>query len=64
LFEKTEEQLREHDSNHSKEAKEQKRKSRDIAGLSTPAEMGRSDDSAEVVIVYASTKKRHTEKKI
>jgi hypothetical protein len=58
LFEKTEEQLREHDSNLLKEAEEQKRKSRDIAGFSTPAETGGSDDSAEVVVVYGSARKR------
>ena len=38
LFDKNEEQLREHDSKVSKETEEQKRKTRDLAGFSTPAE--------------------------
>jgi hypothetical protein len=58
FFDKKEEQLKEHDSKVSKETEEQKRKTRDLAGFSTPAETGGSDDSAEVVIVYGSAKKR------
>jgi hypothetical protein len=58
LFNRSEEQLREHDSKVSKETEEQKKKTRDLAGLSTPAETGGSDDSAEVIIVYGSAKKR------
>ena len=57
-FDKNEEQLREHDSKVSKETEEQKRKTRDLAGFSTPAETGGSDDSAEVIVVYGSAKKR------
>jgi pyruvate/2-oxoacid:ferredoxin oxidoreductase alpha subunit len=58
LFDKNEEQLREHDSKVSKETEEQKRKTRELAGFSTPAETGGSDDSAEVIVVYGSAKKR------
>jgi hypothetical protein len=58
LFDKTEEQLREHDSKITKEAEEQKRRTRELAGFSTPVETGGSDDSAEVVVVYGSAKKR------
>jgi hypothetical protein len=58
LFDKNEEQLREHDSKVSKETEEQKRKTRDLAGFSTQAETGGSDDSAEVIVVYGSAKKR------
>jgi hypothetical protein len=58
LFDKNEEQLREHDSKVSRETEEQKRKTRDLAGFSTPAETGGSDDSAEVIIVYGSARKR------
>jgi hypothetical protein len=58
LFDKNEEQLREHDSKVSKETEEQKRKTRDLAGFSTPVETGGSDDSAEVIVVYGSAKKR------
>jgi hypothetical protein len=58
LFDKNEEQLREHDSKVSKETEEQKRKTRDLAGFSTPAETGGSDDSAEVIVVYGSAEKR------
>jgi hypothetical protein len=59
LFDKKEEQLREHDSKVSKETGEQKRKTRDLAGFSTPAETGGRDNSAEVIVVYGSAKKRH-----
>jgi hypothetical protein len=48
LFDKNEEQLREHDSKVSRETEEQKRKTRDLAGFSTPAERGGSNDSAEI----------------
>jgi hypothetical protein len=58
LFDKNEEQLREHNSKVSKETEEQKRKTRDLAGFSTPAETGGSNDSAEVIVVYGSAKKR------
>jgi hypothetical protein len=58
LFNKNEEQLREHDSKVSKETEEQKKKTRDLAGFSTPAETGGSNDSAEVIVVYGSAKKR------
>ena len=63
LFEMTEEDLREYDANKTKEAEEQKRKSREVTGWSTPAEMARenddgSDDSQEVVVVYGSAKRR------
>jgi hypothetical protein len=58
LFDKNEEQLREHGSKVSKETEEQKRKTRDLAGFSTPAETGGSDDSAEVIVVYGSANKR------
>jgi hypothetical protein len=58
LYDKNEEQLREHDSKVSKETEEQKRKTRDSAGFSTRAERGGSDDSAEVIVVYGSAKKR------
>jgi pyruvate/2-oxoacid:ferredoxin oxidoreductase alpha subunit len=58
LFDKNEEQLRERDSKVSKETEEQKRKTRDLAGFSSPAETGGSDDSAEVIVVYGSAKKR------
>jgi hypothetical protein len=58
LFDKNEEQLREHDSKVLRETEEQKRKTRDLAGFSTPAETGGSDDSAEVTVVYGSAKKR------
>jgi hypothetical protein len=58
LFDKNEEQLREHDSKVSRETEEQKRKTRDFAGFSTPAETGGSDDSAEVIFVYESAKRR------
>jgi hypothetical protein len=57
-FDKNKEQLREHDSKVSKETEEQKRKTRDLAGFSTPAETGGSNDSAEVIVVYGSAKKR------
>jgi hypothetical protein len=59
LFDKKEEQLREQDSKVSRESEEQKRKTRDLAGFSTPVETGGSDDSAEVIVVYGSAKKRH-----
>ncbi len=55
LIHKTEEELREHDNEVSKEAEEQKRKSRELAGWNTPlvereeGNEGGSDDS-EVVI--------------
>jgi hypothetical protein len=58
LFDENEEQLREHGSKVSKETEEQKRKTRDLAGFSTPAETGGSDDSAEVIVVYGSANKR------
>jgi hypothetical protein len=58
LFEKNEEQLREHNSKVSKETEYQKRKTRDLAGFSTLAVTGGSDDSAEVIVVYGSAKKR------
>jgi hypothetical protein len=58
LFDKNEEQLKEHNSKVSRETEEQKRKTRDLAGFSTPAETGGSDDSAEVIIVYGSARKR------
>jgi hypothetical protein len=58
LFDKNEERLREHDSKVSRETEEQKRKTTDLAGFSTPAETGGSDDSAEVIVVYGSAKKR------
>jgi pyruvate/2-oxoacid:ferredoxin oxidoreductase alpha subunit len=58
LFDKNKEQVREHGSKVSKETEEQKRKTRDLAGFSTPAETGGSDDSAEVIVVYGSAKKR------
>jgi hypothetical protein len=58
LFDKNEEQLRENDSKVSRETEEQKRNTRDLAGFSTPAETGGSDDSAEVIVVYGSAKKR------
>jgi hypothetical protein len=58
LFDKTEEQLREHDSNILKEAEDQKGRTRELAGFGTPAETGGSDDSTGVVIVYGSAKKR------
>jgi hypothetical protein len=58
LFDINEEQLREHKSKVSKETEEQKKKTRDLAGFSTPAETGGSDDSAEVIIVYGLAKKR------
>jgi hypothetical protein len=58
LFDKTEEQLREHDNKIAKESEEQKRKARALAGFSTQAETGGSDDSDEVVVVYGSAKKR------
>jgi hypothetical protein len=58
LFDKNEEQLREHNSKVSKETEEQKKKTRDLAGFSTPAETGGSHDSAEVIVVYGSAKKR------
>jgi hypothetical protein len=58
LFDKNEEQLREHNSKVSKETREQKRKTRDLAGFSIPAETGGSDDSTEVIVVYGSAKKR------
>jgi pyruvate/2-oxoacid:ferredoxin oxidoreductase alpha subunit len=58
FFNRSKEQLREHDSKVSKETEEQKKKTRDLAGLSTPAETGGSDDSAEVIIVYGSAKKK------
>jgi hypothetical protein len=58
LFDKTEEQPTEHNSKITKEAEEQKRRTRELAGFSTPAETGGSDDSAEVVVVYGSAKKR------
>jgi hypothetical protein len=58
LFDKNEEQLREHDSKVSKGTEEQKRKTRDLAGFSTPAETGGSDDSAEVIVVYAGSAKK------
>jgi hypothetical protein len=51
-------ELREHDSKVSKETEEEKRKTRYLAGFSTPAETGGSDDSAEVIVVYGSAKKR------
>jgi hypothetical protein len=58
LFDKSKEQLREHGSTVSKETEEQKRKTRDLAGFSTPAETGGSDDSAEVIVFYGSANKR------
>jgi hypothetical protein len=58
LFDKNEEQLRELDSKVSKETEEQKRKTRDLAGSSTPAEKGGSNDSAEMIVFYGSAKKR------
>jgi pyruvate/2-oxoacid:ferredoxin oxidoreductase alpha subunit len=58
LFDKNEEQLKEHDRKVSKETEEEKRKTRDLAGFSTPAETRGSDDSAEVIVVYGSAKKR------
>jgi hypothetical protein len=57
LFDKTEEQLGEHDSKILKEAEEQNRRTKELAGFSTLAETGGSYDSAEVVIVYGSAKK-------
>ncbi len=63
LFHKTEEELREYDNKVSKEAEEQKRKSRELAGWCTPitereeGNEGGSDDS-EVVVVFGSAKKR------
>jgi hypothetical protein len=58
IFDKNQEQLREHDSEVSKETEKQKRKTRDLAGFSTPAETGGRDDSAELIVVYGSAKKR------
>jgi hypothetical protein len=58
FFDKNEEQLREHNSKVSRETEEQKRKTRDLAGFSTRAETGGSNDSAEVIVVYGSAKKR------
>jgi hypothetical protein len=59
LFDINKEQLREHKSKVSRETEEQKRKARDLAGFSTsPAETGGSNDSAEVIVVYGSAKKR------
>jgi hypothetical protein len=60
LFDKNEEQLREHNSKVSRETEEKKRKTRDLAGFSTPAETGGSDDSAKVIVVYGSAKKRRS----
>jgi hypothetical protein len=69
LFDKTKEQLREYDSKISKEAQEQKRKARELAGISTPAETGGSDASGEVVVVYGPAKfkiftRENTKKKV
>jgi hypothetical protein len=50
-------QLRENASKILKEAEEQNRKTRELAGFSTPAEIGGSDDSAAVVFVNGSAKK-------
>jgi hypothetical protein len=58
LFDKNREQLIEHDSKVSMQTEGQKRKTRDLAGFSTLAETGGSDDSAEVIVVYGSAKKR------
>ena len=62
LFHKTQQELREYDKKVSKEAEEQKRKSRELAGWNAPVETGEereeeSDDS-EVIVVFGSAKKR------
>ena len=63
LFHKTEEELREFDNKVSKEAEEQKRKSRELAGWCTPIterEEGneRGSDNSEVAVVCGSAKRR------
>jgi tyrosyl-tRNA synthetase len=60
LSDKNEEQLREHNGKVSREREEQKRKTRDLAGFSTPAETGGSDEKA----FQDFHKRRHMKKKI
>ena len=60
LFDKDEEQLRERDSKVAREREEQKRKTRDIAGFSTPAETGGSNEKA----LQDFHKRKHRKKKL
>ena len=60
FFDKNEEQLREHNSKVSRETEEQKRKTRDLAGFSTPAETGGSNEKA----LQDFHKRKHRKKKL